>query len=116
MYDFKLNKNEEIKLISDDTLVYGREAILKVTCIITNQRLLFLDYPGAIHNSAEDLRISGRMTYIRKKEIIGEMNLRNIVNISKENTNFKIETENGNYTIIKDKKVIKFLNSFLKLN
>ena len=75
MYDFKLNKNEEIKLISDNTIIYTAKEEKNITCIITNQRLLMLDYPSGIHNSAEDLRISGKMNYIRKKEIIEEIDL-----------------------------------------
>ena len=41
MYNFKLNKNEEVKLISDRTKVYTAKEEKNVTCIITNQRLLF---------------------------------------------------------------------------
>ena len=85
MYDFKLNKNEEIKLISDNTIVYTAKEEKNVTCIISNQRLLILDYPSGIYNSAEDLRISGKMTYIRKKEIAADINLKDITSITKEN-------------------------------
>ena len=42
MYDFTLNKNEEIELISDDTVVYLENEIKNVTGIITNQRFLLL--------------------------------------------------------------------------
>lgn len=65
-----------------------------VTCIITNQRLLILDYPSGIHNSAEDLRISGKMNYIKMKEVIGEINLKDIETIIKESNNYTIEFKN----------------------
>ena len=91
MYDFKLNKGEEIKLISDNTIVYTSSEERNVTCIITNKRLLILDYPSGVHNSAEDLRISGKMTYIRKKEIAADINLKDITSITKENNYYKIE-------------------------
>lgn len=68
MYDFILNKNEKIKLISDDAVIYPNKEERNATCIINNQRLLILNYPSRIHNSAEDLRISGKMNYIRKKK------------------------------------------------
>lgn len=97
MYDFTLNKNEEIELISDDTVVYLENEIKNVTGIITNQRFLLLDYPSGIYNSAEDLRISGKMTYIRKKEIIGDIDLKDIETITKDADYYKIEFKNKEY-------------------
>ena len=79
MYDFKLEQNEEVKLISDNTIIYFDKESKNYTSIITNKRLLILDYPSGVHNSAEDLRISGRMTYIRKKEVISEIYLNDMV-------------------------------------
>jgi hypothetical protein len=109
MYDFKLNKNEEIKLISDNTIVYTAKEDKNVTCIITNQRLLILDYPSGIYNSAEDLRISGKMTYIRKKEIAADINLKDITSITKENNYYKIELNNKGYINLSDEEIIKYL-------
>ena len=109
MYDFKLNKGEEIKLISDNTIVYTSSEERNVTCIITNKRLLILDYPSGAHNSAEDLRISGKMTYIRKKEVIGEIDLKDIENITKESDYYKIEFNNKEYINLNDKEIIEYL-------
>ncbi len=109
MYDFKLNKNEEVKLISDNTIVYTAKEDKNVTCIITNQRLLILDYPSGIYNSAEDLRISGKMTYIRKKEVIGEIDLKDIENIIKESDYYKIEFNNNEYINLNDNEIIEYL-------
>ena len=109
MYNFKLNKNEEIKLISDNTIVYTDKEEINVTCIITNQRLLILDYPSGVHNSAEDLRISGKMTYIRKKEVIGEIDLKDIENITKESDHYKIEFNNKEYINLNDNEIIEYL-------
>ena len=99
MYDFKLNKGEEIKLISDNTIVYTSSEERNVTCIITNKRLLILDYPSGVHNSAEDLRISGKMNYIRMKEIIGEIDLKDIEIIVKEADYYRIELKNKEYKL-----------------
>ena len=109
MYDFKLNKNEEVKLISDNTIVYTSSEEINVTCIITNKRLLILDYPSGIHNSAEDLRISGKMNYIRKKEIIEEIDLSVIASITKENNYYRIEINNKGYINLSDEEIIKYL-------
>ena len=109
MYDFKLKNNEEIRLISDDTIIYTDNEEINVTCIITNQRLLILDYPSGIYNSAEDLRVSGKMTYIRKKEIVAEINLKDITSITKENNYYKIELNNKGYINLSDEEIIKYL-------
>lgn len=110
MYDFKLNKNEEVKLISDNAIIYRTKDIINVTCIITNKRLLILDYPSSIHNSAEDLRISGKMTYLRSKEVIGEIDLKDIETITKESNYYKIELKNKKYINLNDNEIIKYLN------
>ena len=109
MYDFKLKNNEEIRLISDDTIIYTDNEEINETCIITNQRLLILDYPSGIYNSAEDLRISGKMTYIRKKEIVAEINLKDITSITKENNYYRIELNNKSYINLNDEEIIKCL-------
>ena len=109
MYDFTLNKNEEIELISDDTVVYLENEIKNVTSIITNQRFLLLDYPSGLHNSAEDLRISGKMNYIRKKEVIGEINLKDIYSITKVVDYYRIELKNKEYINLNDEEIIKYL-------
>ncbi len=109
MYDFKLNKGEEIKLISDNTIVYTAKEEKNVTCIITNKRLLILDYPSGVHNSAEDLRISGKMTYIKKREVVGEIELKDIETIIKESDYYKIEFINKEYINLNDDDIIEFL-------
>lgn len=109
MYNIILNKNEIIKLISDNTIVYTTKEEKNVTCIITNQRLLILDYPSGIHNSAEDLRISGKINYIKMKEVIGEINLKDIETIIKESNYYKIEFKNKEYINMKDNEVIDYL-------
>ena len=83
MYNYKLLDNEEIKLIMDDVLILSNHKLY--TFIITNMRLLVLDYPSDIHNSMEDLRISGRTNYVKMKEILFEEKLINIKKIILDN-------------------------------
>ena len=106
MYDFKLEQNEEVKLISDNTIIYFDKESKNYTSIITNKRLLILDYPSGIYNSAEDLRISGRMTYIRKKEVISEIYLNDMVSLENEKQFYKIILKNGKYLNINDDEII----------
>ena len=114
MYDFKLNKDEKTKLISENTIVYTAKEIKKATCIITNQRLLILDYPSKVHNSAEDLRISGKMTYVRMKEIIEEIDLKDIESINKENDYYIIKLKNKEYINLNDDEIIEYLERSIK--
>ena len=109
MYDFKLEQNEEVKLISDNTIIYFDKESKNYTSIITNKRLLILDYPSGVHNSAEDLRISGRMTYIRKKEVISEIYLNDMVSLENEKQFYKIILKNGKYLNINDDEIINYL-------
>ena len=109
MYDFKLEQNEEIKLISDNTIIYVDKESKNYTSIITNKRLLILDYPSGVHNSAEDLRISGRMTYIRKKEVISEIYLNDMISLENEKQFYKIILRNGKYLNINDDEIINYL-------
>ena len=52
--------------------------------IITNKRILILDYPSGYHNSMEDLRMSGKINYVRMKEIILAKKIEDIKEISNE--------------------------------
>lgn len=108
MYDFKLNDMEEIKLISDDTIVFTDREERNVTCIITNMRLLILEYPGGLYNSAEDLRISGKLNYIKKKEIVVEINLNDILAINEEKNYYKLIIKNGSINL-NDNEIVNYL-------
>ena len=106
MYDFKLNKNEEIKLISDNTIIYNKEE-KEYSSILTNKRLLILDYPSSYQNSMEELRITGRINYIRKKEVVASINLDDIISIDKKGEYYKITLKDNNYINLLDEELIK---------
>lgn len=105
MYDIKLMNNEKILLISDNSLIYNSNYDKKYTTIVTNYRLLILDYPSKINNYLEDLRTSQRLTYINKKEVILSIILKDINDITKEYNYYKISF-NDNYILIQDNDVI----------
>ena len=113
MYDFKLEENEKIELISDNTIIYFDNESKKYTTIITNKRLLILDYPSNIYNSMEDLRASGKMIYIKKKEVILEMFLDNIVLLNDEKKFYKIVFKDGKYLNLNDDEIIDCLKKKL---
>ena len=49
------------------------------------------------------------MNYIRKKEVIGEINLKDIENITKEDDYYKIEFKNKEYINLNDDEIINYL-------
>ena len=74
---------------------------------------MFLDYPNAINNSMEDLRISGKINYIRKKEIVTEVYLSDIDKVVNENDDYKIILKNKQYIIMDSYVVIELLKKYL---
>ena len=97
MYDIKLEKNEKIILISDNTVINDK----LYTSIITNKRFLILDYPSQYQNSQEELRILNRINYIKKKEVILAISLNDIKNIIDNKIIF-----NNDNIILKDDDII----------
>lgn len=111
MYDFKMLDNEEIVLIDDYVLVKNNSEYL--TFIITNKRLLALDYPSSVFNAREDLRISGKMNYIKMKELILDKKITEIKNIEENSEYSKITFENDTYIEIKSKDITNKLKEVL---
>ena len=100
MYDFKMLKNEKIELIDDFFQLYIDEAVKDYTVIITNMRLLILDFPSTAKNFKEDLRASQRLYYIRKKVII----LEEIKKVVKEKEFLKLYVSDEQYLLINNNK------------
>lgn len=113
MYDFKLWKDEKVMLISDNTVIYIGDELKNYTCIITNQRILILDYPSGIHNSMEDLRISGKISYIRKKEVILEISFNDIVSLKDKKYFYRIHLNGGKYIDLNNDEIISYLKKRL---
>ena len=109
MYNVKLSNDEKIELISDDTIIYNNNDSSIYTSIITTNRYIILEYPSDVFNPKEDLRIIGRLNYIKQKEIIFETELKNIIKINKEKDYYKIVLPNNNYILMKDNQIVNYL-------
>lgn len=117
MYNFELLHGEEIIKIIDDVLIYSNNSVY--TFIITNQRLLILAYPSGYHNSMEDLRISGKASYVRMKEIVLEKSISDIETVLKETDKYVIRFKDDSFIKIDNSdvyKVIKEVNYENKWN
>lgn len=112
MYNFKLIDGEEIEVICDDVLVGPDDK--KCTVIITNKRFLVLDYPGMINNSAEELRILGRMNTVRMKEIIFETNIYNIKRVVKDGEYHKYVLDDDTYVLLNNDDIRKYMDKLLE--
>ena len=113
MYDIQFLPDEKIELISDNTLVYTNEGDKNCSSVVTNMRYLILDYPSGVYNSMEDLRISGKINYIKKKEIILSINISDIDKIVRDNDYDKIVLNNQEYILVNDKEIIEYLRNKL---
>lgn len=102
MYDFKMLENEKIKNIFDEINIKSENEFKEYSIIVTNKRILFMDYPSNINNSMEDLRIINRFNYIRKKIIKYEFNITEIKKIIKTKEEIKLYISNDNYISIKE--------------
>lgn len=105
MYDIKLENNEKIILISDNTIINDK----LYTSIITNKRFLILDYPSQYQNSQEELRILNRINYIKKKEVIFSISLKDIKSI----TTNKLTLNNNESIILNDEDIINKIKEII---
>ena len=114
-----MSQNEEIKLINDELQILVNDNWKKYSVIITNFRLLILDFPNQYRNSLEDLRTSQRLYYVRKKEIVFEIKLKNLKKIKNDNNTIKMYTSKTNYILIKNnddsKEILRKINSIRNL-
>lgn len=105
LYDFKKEEDEKILLISDDTLLIHENVERNVSTIITNKRLILLDYPSGVNNYEEVLRIGRGVASIKKKEPIVSVKLKDI-NKVKRTKEFDIyQLKDGNNITIIDEMV-----------
>ena len=112
MYNFKLLNGEEIRKIIDDVLVYPDNKLC--TFIITSVRLLVLDYPSSFHNSMEDLRISGKVNYVRMKEIIFECQNNAIKSVIKNKNKYIIKILDHSFIETDNRDVYEELKKVIK--
>jgi len=92
MYDFNLIKGEEVLKIFDNVWIKQGDNEKNTTIALTNQRLLFLEYPK--DNPNEVLRTARGLDYPRYKEVYHQIELTNIKEIS-DNENYSITLINN---------------------
>lgn len=102
MYNFKKLKNEKIELIEDNCILLYEGKKRDVSVILTNMRLILLDYPDGT-DYQETLRVSRGVNYMRNKEEFFSLNISDIINIEKD----KYLLNNGNYFYLKTKEIGK---------
>ena len=82
MYNFELMDDEKVIRIFDEVFIKQGEDEKNTTIILTNKRLLFLDYIN-VNEGLEVLRIARGAEYIRYKETYYQIGLNDIVDIIK---------------------------------
>lgn len=113
MYNFEKLTGEEILLISDDSILKEGDHEITISTIITDKRLLLLDYPSKSNNYEEALRTSRGVDYISKKEPILIIKLKDIDKIIEEDKFDKYLLNDSNYFCLKDEKTKNKLNELL---
>ncbi len=114
MYNYQLLKGEEVILISDNSILKIDNDSKNVSTIVTNKRLILLDYPSALNNNEEDLRIARGLQYIKQKEEIFSVSLDKIKEIKKANSFVKYILNDSNYFYLKDDDVEKTIGKNIK--
>lgn len=82
MYNFELMDDEKVIRIFDEVFIKQGENEKNTTIILTNKRLLFLDYIN-VNEGLEVLRIARGADYIKYKETYYQIDLNDIVDIIK---------------------------------
>lgn len=102
MYEFVKRDNEEIIIISDDSVLMVNNAEKSISSILTNQRLLLFDIPSKSNNYQEVLKVSRGVNYIKQKELILSIELNDIVDIVSEKDYDKYILNNTNFFYLRD--------------
>lgn len=106
MFNLKLLDDEEIKLIDNDVLLKTDSDYINVTVIITNKRLLILDYPKGL----DALKFGKMINYPEKKEIFFGCNLDDITLIGEENDFHKYMFKDKGYFYLQSDEVRNYLS------
>ena len=102
MYEFVKRENEEIIVISDDSILKVDNVEKNISSILTNQRLLFFDNPSKSNNYQEVLKSSRGVNYICQKELIFSIELNDLLNIVEENNFDKYILNDTNFFYLRD--------------
>ncbi len=106
MYNYKKLKGEVVKYISDDALLKKDNNFVEISIILTNKRLILLDYPSGVNNFEEALRTARNVEYMREKEPILTINLKDLDHIETLDED-KYVLKDGNYFSIREDELRK---------
>jgi len=112
MYKFEKLQNEEITLISDDSLLKVNEKQTSISTILTNKRMILFNVPSSINNYEETLRTSRGISYIEYKEPILIVDLNDIKNVEINDDFDKYILNTKDYFYLNDKDI---RNAFLNI-
>lgn len=116
MYNFNKLENEEILIISDESVLKIGNNEKEISTIVTSKRLILLDYPEGSNNYEEAMRTSRGADYILQKEPILAINLEHIKEITRENDFDKYVLNTSNYFYLNDTLIKTKINELLELN
>ena len=102
MYEFLKLEKENILLISDDSILLKENVEKNISVIITDRRMLLLDYPEKSNNYEEALRTSRGSEYMLKKEPIFIIELDKIKSVEQDSNYDKYILIDTNYFYLKD--------------
>ena len=108
MYEFKKLDNEVIKLITDDVFLLKDNKKVNISAIVTNKRLILLDFESRDNNYEEALRTGLNMDYIKRKVPILIVNNEDIKEIKETRYYDKYTLNNDSYFNIENKEILKF--------
>lgn len=106
MYEFVKRENEEIIIISDDSILKVNDEEKNISSILTNQRLLLFDIPSKNNNYQEVLKVSRGVNYISQKELILSVELKDILDIVEEKEFDKYILNDTNFFYLRDLMII----------
>lgn len=115
IYNFNKLDNEEILLISDEVILKNDNVDITISTIVTNKRLILLDYPKKSNNYEEAMRTSRGVDYVIKKEPILIVNLEDINEISRENNYDKYVLNTSNYFYLSNNEIKTKINELLSI-
>ena len=106
MYNYKKVKGEVVKYISDNALLKKDKDYVEISIILTNKRLILLDYPSAVNNYEEVLRTARNVEYMREKEPILTIDLKDLDHIETSEDD-KYVLKDGNFFYIREDELRK---------
>jgi len=106
MYNFNFVENEELIEVFDEVYIRqnGNEKI--TTIVMTNKRLLFLDY--VTNDGLETLRITNKMNLVRNKEVYYQIKVGDIKSLS-ETEYYNVKLNDGTEFEFNNKELYELL-------